>query len=225
MGTAVKYLWHFTIPKGCRQACKVSGVSAHGDEHEVLLVPYTAIKVTGIVLNAWSTLHGTPLCLGMASPRRYASSAEAMGFVDARTLPAPALPGQDDRRSSTAKPGKGVFTMKLRAWRSPRRRRGRAASAAVGCSTRNVATPMRTIGTTAVTTTTAIEKERKLDATPKENVCNAAHSRNDWSRNNWSRRAIRQHENAIQVAQREKKMDGFDRCDDCSHRCASRGQD
>ena len=40
--------WKLTIPKGCRQAAKISQVSAHADEEEVLLVPYSAILVTGL---------------------------------------------------------------------------------------------------------------------------------------------------------------------------------
>ena len=47
MGTAVQYRWRFSIPKGCRQAVKISDVSGYGDEHEVLLVPYSAILVRG----------------------------------------------------------------------------------------------------------------------------------------------------------------------------------
>ena len=47
MGSEVKYRWRLTLPKGCRQAAKISGVSAYGDEHEVLLVPYSAVFVTG----------------------------------------------------------------------------------------------------------------------------------------------------------------------------------
>ena len=47
MGSEVKYRWRFTIPKGCRQATKISDVSAYANEHEVLLVPYSAILVTG----------------------------------------------------------------------------------------------------------------------------------------------------------------------------------
>jgi hypothetical protein len=41
----------FTIPKGCRQATKISVVSHYADEHEVLLVPFSAILVTGKTLN------------------------------------------------------------------------------------------------------------------------------------------------------------------------------
>jgi hypothetical protein len=48
MGGATKYSWQFTIPNGCRQATKIHEVSAYGDEHEVLLVPYSAILVTGL---------------------------------------------------------------------------------------------------------------------------------------------------------------------------------
>lgn len=49
MGAEVKYRWRFSIPKGCRQAAKISDVSAYGDEHQVLLVPYmySAIFVPG----------------------------------------------------------------------------------------------------------------------------------------------------------------------------------
>ena len=36
-----------SIPRGCRQATKISAVSNYADEHEVLLVPYSAILVTG----------------------------------------------------------------------------------------------------------------------------------------------------------------------------------
>ena len=46
-GRELKYTWVFTIPKGCRQAAKISDVSAYADEDEVLLVPYSAILVTG----------------------------------------------------------------------------------------------------------------------------------------------------------------------------------
>ena len=46
-GRELKYTWVFTIPKGCRQATKISVVSHYADEHEVLLVPFSAILVTG----------------------------------------------------------------------------------------------------------------------------------------------------------------------------------
>ena len=39
--------WELSIPRGCMQATKISKVSAHADEKEVLLVPYSAILVTG----------------------------------------------------------------------------------------------------------------------------------------------------------------------------------
>eukprot|EP01043_Picozoa_sp_COSAG02_P012198 COSAG02_NODE_468_length_21758_cov_41.206796_8_plen_583_part_00 len=48
MGGSTRYSWQFTIPKGCHQATEIHEVSAYGDEHEVLLVPYSAILVTGI---------------------------------------------------------------------------------------------------------------------------------------------------------------------------------
>jgi hypothetical protein len=51
MGGAAKYSWKFTIPNGCRQATKIDEVSAYGNEHEVLLVPYSAILVTGMAFD------------------------------------------------------------------------------------------------------------------------------------------------------------------------------
>ena len=39
--------WELSIPRGCRQATKISAVSNYADEKEVLLVPYSAILVTG----------------------------------------------------------------------------------------------------------------------------------------------------------------------------------
>ncbi len=51
MGGAAQYSWKFSIPSGCRQATKIDEVSAYGNEHEVLLVPYSAILVTGIILD------------------------------------------------------------------------------------------------------------------------------------------------------------------------------
>lgn len=52
--------WNFTIPKGCWQVTRIKGVSLHKDEHELLMVPYSAVRVrskrvdeTGlIVINA-----------------------------------------------------------------------------------------------------------------------------------------------------------------------------
>ena len=43
-----KYLWRFVIPKGCMQNCSISALSNYKNEGEVLLVPYTAIRVTKI---------------------------------------------------------------------------------------------------------------------------------------------------------------------------------
>ena len=48
--------WKLTIPKGCRQAAKISQVSAHADEKEVLLVPYSAILVTGLSYDSQSEM-------------------------------------------------------------------------------------------------------------------------------------------------------------------------
>ena len=45
-GDEHKFSWAFSIPAGCRQAALISEVSAHAGEHEVLLVPYTAVLVT-----------------------------------------------------------------------------------------------------------------------------------------------------------------------------------
>ena len=42
-GAEVKYMWHFTIPEGCRQATKISQISAHADESAFMLVPYSAV--------------------------------------------------------------------------------------------------------------------------------------------------------------------------------------
>jgi len=50
-GRELKYTWVFTIPKGCRQATKISSVSHYAKEHEVLLVPFSAILVTGKTLD------------------------------------------------------------------------------------------------------------------------------------------------------------------------------
>ena len=51
MGGAAQYSWKFSIPSGCRQATKIDEVSAYGNEHEVLLVPYSAILVTGMAFD------------------------------------------------------------------------------------------------------------------------------------------------------------------------------
>ena len=50
-GEGLRYSWQFTIPTGCRQATNIQKVSGYGNEHEVLLVPYSAILVTAITLD------------------------------------------------------------------------------------------------------------------------------------------------------------------------------
>lgn len=42
------FLWQLTVPAGCFQSSNIAGLSAFRDEAEVLLVPYTAIRVTRI---------------------------------------------------------------------------------------------------------------------------------------------------------------------------------
>ena len=56
MGTQVEFVWKFHISAGCRQATKISQVSAHADENEVLLVPYSAIFVTRTNFNKQTKL-------------------------------------------------------------------------------------------------------------------------------------------------------------------------
>lgn len=43
-----EYMWRLTIPKGCMQNCSIAALSSYENEDEVLLVPYTAIRVARI---------------------------------------------------------------------------------------------------------------------------------------------------------------------------------
>jgi hypothetical protein len=42
-----QFIWEFTFPKGCWQATRIKGVSLHKDEHELLMVPYSAVRIKG----------------------------------------------------------------------------------------------------------------------------------------------------------------------------------
>ena len=61
-GFAPKVTWVFTIPARCRQVMDISSVSAYGNEDEVTMVPYTAIKVDRKAVAAGrTTIHATVL--------------------------------------------------------------------------------------------------------------------------------------------------------------------
>jgi hypothetical protein len=45
------YFWVFKIPAGCKQAAHIRDISRHESEDEVVLVPYTAIKLNEIQLS------------------------------------------------------------------------------------------------------------------------------------------------------------------------------
>jgi hypothetical protein len=63
-GFAPKVKWVFTIPARCRQVMDISSVSAYGNEDEVTMVPYTAIRVDSKdpdVAAGRTTIHATVL--------------------------------------------------------------------------------------------------------------------------------------------------------------------
>ena len=43
-----KYVWELTIDAGCMQACNISSLSQFGVEDEVLLVPYSVVRVSTV---------------------------------------------------------------------------------------------------------------------------------------------------------------------------------
>ena len=48
--SAPRVFWQFTIPKHCWQVTQIKSVSMHKDEHELLMVPYSAIIVRRIIV-------------------------------------------------------------------------------------------------------------------------------------------------------------------------------
>lgn len=46
------FQWEISIPKGCWQARRIQNVSVHEDEHEVLIVPWSAVRIKQKQLDA-----------------------------------------------------------------------------------------------------------------------------------------------------------------------------